>query len=160
MFRIIATAVCCIALSWGAAANDAAKLVGTWKLVSFVTEFQDGSPARPVLGVNAKGYAIFTADGRQLVYLESEGRTPAKNDEDRVKLFSSMLAITGMYRVDGGKYILKVDGASNPTMVGTERISDLKLDGDRLNLVAPWAPSPLLPGNPMTRGVTVWQRVK
>ena len=33
-------------------ADDVAKVAGTWKLVSFWNEFQDGSDARPTYGKN------------------------------------------------------------------------------------------------------------
>ena len=42
-------------------ADDSAKLVGTWKLIAFETEFQDGSPPRPIFGKNPVGYGIAAA---------------------------------------------------------------------------------------------------
>lgn len=160
MFRTIAIAAACVLLSCSAIAKDSAKLVGTWKLVSFVTEFQDGSPSRPVLGPNAKGYLVHTPDGRQIVFIEADGRKPAKADEERIGLFNTMISWTGIYRFEGDKYVLKVDGAWNPAITGTERVSTVKIDGDRIHFIAPWAPNPILPGAPVTRGLTVWERVK
>ena len=55
-------------------ADDSAKLVGTWKLIAFETEFQDGSPPRPIFGKNPLGYANFSAEGRLIAVLEAEGR--------------------------------------------------------------------------------------
>ena len=48
-----AAATTAVALSLGAhpaLANDNARLVGTWRLVAFDTEFQNGEPSRPAFG--------------------------------------------------------------------------------------------------------------
>lgn len=141
-------------------ADDSAKLVGTWKLIAFETEFQDGSPPRPIFGKNPVGYGIFTAEGRLIAVLEAEGRKVAKTDEERVALLRTTVAYSGLYRVEGDKWITNVDVAWNPAWHGTEQVRYFKLDGDRLDIVAAWAPDAALPGTPMTRGVLKWVRSK
>ena len=141
-------------------ADDSAKLVGTWKLIAFETEFQDGSPPRPIFGKSPLGYAIFSAEGRLIAVLEAEGRTVAKTDEERVALLRTTVAYSGLYRVEGDKWITNVDVAWNPAWHGTEQVRYFKLDGDRLDIVAAWAPDAALPGTPMTRGVLKWVRSK
>lgn len=141
-------------------ADDAAKLVGNWKLIAFETEFQDGSPPRPIFGKNPLGYANFSPDGRLIAVLEAEGRKVAKTDEERVALLRSTVAYSGLYRVEGDKWITKVDVAWNPAWHGTEQVRYFKLDGDRLDIVAAWAPDAMLPGSPVTRGVLKWVRSK
>jgi hypothetical protein len=143
-----------------ALANDGAKLVGTWKLVSFVTEFQDGSPPRATFGDKPTGYLVYTAEGRLMTLIEAEGRKPAATDEERAGLMRSMLAWTGKYRMEGERHTLMVDGASNPQLKGTERPAIVRVDGNRLTALSPWVPSPNLPNAPIVRGVTVWERVK
>ena len=69
---------------------------------------------------NPIGYAIFTPEGRMMAVLEGEGRRKnPKTDEDRLALFRSMVAYTGMYYVDGDKWTTKVDVA------GTRIVAEL-----------------------------------
>ena len=46
--------------------------------------------------------------------LTGEGRKAAKTIQDRAELLNSLVAYTGMYRVEGDKWITKVDVAWNP----------------------------------------------
>ena len=141
-------------------ADDSAKLVGNWKLIAFETEFQDGSPPRPIFGKSPLGYANFSAGGRLIAVLEAEGRKVAKTDEERAALLRSTVAYSGRFRVEGDKWITNVDVAWNPAWHGTEQVPYFKLDGDRLDIVAAWAPDQTLPGTPMSRGVLKWVRSK
>jgi hypothetical protein len=154
-------AVAVLLVSWMAAqpvlADDSAKLLGTWKLVSFETEFQDGRPSRPVYGAKPTGYLLYTPQ-RMMTLIEGEGRQPGKTVEERAALMATMIAWTGAYRLEGDKHILKVDAAWNPALNGTERVATFKLEGNRLHFTSPWAPALNLPGSPMTRGITVWER--
>lgn len=150
----------CMALPSPLRADDSAKLLGTWKLVSYETEFQDGRPRQAVFGANPRGYLVYTAEGRQMVLIEAEGRKPPASAEDRVALFNSMISWSGTYKLEGDRHVLKIDSALNPALVGAERLSTIKVEGDRLHALSPWSPSPVLPGAPMARGVTVWERMK
>jgi hypothetical protein len=139
-------------------ASDAAKIVGTWKLVSFVNEFQDGSEARGAYGNNPTGYAIFTQEGRAMFMVEGEGRKAPENDEQRAAAFRTIIAYTGIYRLEGDKFITKVDVSWNPTWVGTEQVRDYKLDDNTFKVISPWVMSPNL--GKMTRATVTWQRGK
>jgi hypothetical protein len=68
-----------------ASANDNGKLVGTWRLVSFETEFRDSGERRPDFGKNPVGYVIFTDQGRMMGLIEAEGRPLPKTDEEARK---------------------------------------------------------------------------
>jgi hypothetical protein len=50
--------------------------------------------------------------------------------------------------------------AWTPLLHNTEQLRHYKLDGDRLEVITPWAPEPRLPGQPVTRTILLWQRVK
>ena len=143
-----------------AVVDDGAKLVGIWKLISCETQFQDGRDSRPCFGKNPAGYIIMTPQARMMAVLEGEGRKPGKTDEELAALFRTMFAYTGMYRVEGDKWITKVDVSWNPAWHGTEQVRFYKLESDRLQVTSAWAPSPLLPGAPMVRGVLMWEREK
>ena len=145
-------------LTTSALANDSAKVVGTWKLVSFVNEFQDGSEPRGAYGNRPTGYIIFTPDGRMMAVVEAEGRKPPENDEQRAAAFRTIIAYTGMYRLQGDKFTTKVDVSWNPAWVGTEQVRDYRLEGDQLKVVSPWVMSPNL--GKMTRATVTWERSK
>jgi hypothetical protein len=138
--------------------DEGTKVVGTWKLVSFENEFQDGSERRPMYGKNPTGYIIFTPDGRMMAIFEAEGRKAPQTDEERAVAFRTMIACTGIYRLEGDKWVTKVDVSWNPAWNGTDQVRFFKLDGDRLQVISAWVMSPNL--GKMTRGVLTWERVK
>jgi len=120
-------------------ADDRAKLLGTWRLVSFEVESKATGEKEPLLGKNPTGYIIFTPEGRFMAILTGEGRKAPKTDQDRADLLKSMFAYTGMYRLEGDKWIAKVDVAWNAEWVGTEQVRFFRVDGNRLQVISAWA---------------------
>lgn len=141
-----------------AVANDNARLVGTWKVVSFDTEFQSGEPARPFMGQKWVGYTVFTSEGRTMSVWEAEGRTAPNSDADRAALLRSMNALTGTYRYEGGTGVVEVDIAANPSYKGTQT-RGYTLDGNRLQITTPWTPNASIAGSPITRSLIRFERV-
>jgi len=136
-----------------------ARIVGSWRLVSYELEFQDGGERLFPLGAHPNGYLVFGPDGRMMAYLEAAGRTAPRSDEERSAAYRTLLAYTGRYRVDGDKWITKVDGAWNVGWSGTDQERFFTLDGDRLSVIAQWNPNPLYCGR-MTRGHLTFEREK
>ena len=97
---ILIFAIGALLLTQSAIADDRERLIGTWKLLSFENEFQDGSARRSVYGQNPTGFVILTAEGRMVGIVAGEGRKPAKNDEERAALLRTMFAYSGMYRLE------------------------------------------------------------
>ena len=126
-------------------ADDRAKLLGIWRLVSYEVETQATGEREPVLGKNPTGNIIFTPEGRMMVVLTGEGRKAPTTDQDRADLFKSMVAYTGMYRVDGDKWLTKVDVACEP-----------RLGGHRTDPLFPrrWRPAPREHGGDAMGGPT------
>lgn len=140
-------AMFCMALTVGpAVADDRANLIGTWKLSGGEVEFQDSGERRPLYGTDRMGYITFTRDGRMLGIIEGDSRKPPQTDEDRARLLRTMIAYSGLYRLEGDKWITAVDVAWNPAWIGTEQVRFYKLDGDRLVVSTPWVPSLNFPG--------------
>ena len=162
MFRALAFSIVALIASQAAVADDRERLIGTWKLLSFENEFQDGRPRSATLlyGQSPTGFIILTAEGRMMAIVEGEGRKPASTDEERAALLRTLLAYSGMYRVEGDKWITKVDVSWNSAYNGTEQVRIFKVDGNRLGVAGPWGPSPNLPGSPTTRAVLLWERSK
>lgn len=120
-------------------------LVGTWQLVSFEAEVQATGAREPARGAHPSGYIVFTPEGRMLVLITNEGRTPPGNDQDRAALFLSMVAYGGPYRTDASSWTTRVDVAANPALVGTEQRRSFRLDGNLLEEstdVMQWAAHP------------------
>lgn len=71
---------------------DRTALIGVWKLLSYQTEFQDGSPKRALFGEHPTGYIVFTSEGRMMALIEAEGRKAPSTDADRAALLRSVIA--------------------------------------------------------------------
>ena len=160
MLKALALSIVALIATQAAMADDRERLIGTWKVVSFDNEFQDGSPRRALYGEHPTGFVILTADGRMVAIVEGEGRRPANTDEERAALLRTMFAYSGMYRLEGNKWITKVDVSWNPAWNGTDQVRFYKLDGNRLEVTGAWNPNPNLPGSPITRGVVLFERAK
>jgi lipocalin-like protein len=141
-------------------ADDSPRLIGVWKLLSFQSEFQDGSPTRAMFGEHPSGYIILTKEGRMMSVIEGENRKAPQTDADRASLLNSLIAYSGKYRIDGSQWILAVDVAWNPAWDGTEQVRSFELAGDRLTVTSPWQHAPNFPGAPMSRGIVVFERIK
>jgi hypothetical protein len=145
----------------GVGASDVEQqLLGVWKLESFYTELKATGERKNIFGEKPNGYLILTPEKRMMALLTAEGRKQPNTDEDRIAAFWSMSAYSGIYRVEGDKWITNVDVAWTETWIGSDQIRFFKLEGDTLTAISMWMPHALLPGNPEARGVAVWSRVK
>lgn len=152
-----------VVLAMGAPSTFAAEgtqVHGVWKLVSYEVEIQATGQKEPVMGKNPTGYVIFIPEGRVWFVLTGEGRQPAKTVQDRADLLSTVIAYTGTYRVEGDKWITKVDVAWNPEWVGTEQARSFKIEGDRLQVLTPWRIMPNWADKGMSRSIVTFDRVK
>jgi len=139
---------------------ESAAVVGTWKLLSYEVEVQATGERWPVMGNNPTGYVVFNPEGRVFFVLTGEGRKAATNDKERADLLSTLVAYTGSYRLEGDKWITKVDVAWNPEWVGTEQIRPFTLDGDRLQVTTPWRVMPNWADKGTTRSIVTFTRSK
>jgi hypothetical protein len=112
------------------------------------------------MGKNPAGYAIFTADGRVMFVITGDGRKPAKTIEERAALLGSLIAYTGTYRIEGDKWITKVEVAWNPEWVGTEQTRFFQLNDNRLQVLTTWGVMPNWPEKGPTRGILTFERAK
>ena len=141
-------------------ADDGAKIQGIWKLVGYEIEIQSTGQKEPAMGPNPTGYTVFTLEGRVWFVLTGGDRKPAKTAEEKAELLNTVVAYTGKYRVEGNKWITKVDVAWNPEWVGTEQVRTFKLEGNRLQVLTPWRVMPNWPQKGMTRSIVTFEREK
>jgi hypothetical protein len=141
-------------------ADDRAQIHGVWRLVSYEVEIQSTGQKEPFMGQKPTGYATFTPEGRVFFVLTGEGRKAAKTIQDRAELLGSLVAYTGVYRLEGDKWITKVDVAWNPEWVGTEQARVFKVEGERLQVLTPWRVMPNWADKGMTRSIVTFERAK
>ncbi len=157
MIRWTALLVGCLSAGCATFQDDRAKLVGSWRIVSFHSEIQDSGERGMPLGDAPKGYIVFTPEGRTMSYLEASGRKQPQTDEERAAAFRTLLAYTGRYRIEGERFITSVDGAWNAVWVGTDQVRTFRIEGDRLYIATNWAKAPIYK-NRVGRAVLVWER--
>lgn len=160
MFRLLVVLLGVACATPSAMADERARLVGTWKLKSFVTEIQASGEKRSVYGAKPRGYAVFTPEHRLMVVITGEGRKPAQSVEERAALLITMFAYTGQYSVQENRLITKVDASWNEAWTGTDQVRFFKVDGDRLEVFTGWAPSITLADKPIVRGLLSFEREK
>ncbi len=127
-------------------------LIGTWKLVSFQTEFENGE--REDLYEQAAGYLIISHDGRMFAILADSAR---QANDPPSSLFDRMMAYSGRYRIQGeGSFVTDVDVAWHPSWLGTEQARYYKVEGDTLSIITAPGKHPKYPG--LVRGILSWRR--
>ena len=137
-----------------------AKLVGTWKLISFDIEYQESGKRQTLFGANPRGYAIFTPEGRMMALITSAGRKPGEAVEQKAELLRTMMSYTGIYRLDGDRIITKIDISWNETWTGTDQERYYRFSGNQLDIVTAWMPDPFHPERHISRGILTWERAQ
>jgi hypothetical protein len=134
----------------------AERLVGAWRLVSFESFDQNGT-ARP--GNYDTGMIVYDASGRmsaQLMHSSNKASAPLTADADRAAAYRRYLGYWGPFTVDEAKSIVvhRVEGASNPSWVGSNQVRHYRLtaDGKRLTLS--------VKNGERTTSTLVWERIR
>ena len=140
--------------------EEESRIVGTWRLLSYVVEVQASGEKLPVMGEKPDGYAIFLPGGRVFFMLTREGRKPAKTDREKAELLDTLVAYTGTYSIAGDTWSTSVDVAWNPEWVGTKQVRTFKLEGDRLDVLTPWRIMPNWSDKGTTRSIISFERSK
>lgn len=134
------------------------RIVGTWRLLSYVVEVQATGERLPVMGGKPDGYVTFLPTGRVFFMLTGEARKPAKTDRERAELLDTLVAYTGTYSVGEDTWTTSVDVAWNPEWVGTRQVRTFQLEGDRLDILTPWRIMPNWSDKGTTRSIISFER--
>jgi len=144
-----------------ALAQSASEVVGTWSLVSSVTEKdgtridQFGSGAKGMMTLDADGHFMLTIIGPDLPKFASNNRAGGTPDENKA-VVSKSIAMIGTYSVNSADKTLtfKVDSATFPNWNGTEQKRLLSSSNtDELKYITPTASSGGV-------GTVTWRRAK
>lgn len=79
---------------------------------------------------------MLVADNR----VKPTGAVPT--DEERAKLFGTMIAYTGTYRIEGDRVVHDVDVSWNQLWSGSQQVRFFKANGDTLTIATAVAKSP------------------
>ncbi|MBO3745132.1 lipocalin-like domain-containing protein [Streptosporangiaceae bacterium NEAU-GS5] len=131
--------------------------IGTWRLVSSYFVAQESGDRLDVLGAEPFGYAVFESTGRLISLLTSDARTRAASGADPAALHKSMIAYTGRWSIDGDKIVTLVDGAWDPSWVGTEQVRYFTFDGRTLSVRSAPFGHPSFPGQEVI-GYVDWEK--
>jgi hypothetical protein len=134
--------------------QSASSPVGTWKIVSCQFEAEGSGDRRNIYDEHPVGVIVITAEGRLVTLLTAGNRVPTAAAGD---LFDSMMAYSGLFRLEGDRLITKVDSAWHPAWVGTEQTRSFKRDGDTLSLMTDFQEHPKFPGQ-RVRGIMIWHK--
>ena len=122
-----------------AAQDLGSQLVGMWKYVSNVqTETASGKVIKPY-GDKLSGYIIYTKGGRLLFALFGEGRQkPAIpfSDADRAKLFTTLTAGSGTYKLEGKTLTTTYDTSWHELWTGTTQKRTIEIVGNKLTVTS------------------------
>ena len=143
-------------------ADEKNRLVGTWKLVSAVSEDLASGQKTDIYKGKPVGFISYGADGRMMtIIVDSDRKKPAgpvASAPEAEALFRSMAAYAGTYMIKGSQVIHRPDASWNESWTGTDQVRDYKFDGERLILAT--APSPDPFSGKMSIRTLSWKKIK
>jgi hypothetical protein len=137
------------------AADHAANLVGSRRLVSFKSVPVDGAEARDILGQNTKGFLVFLPQGRMTALITADA--PIRSGAHVDETVHRVVGYSGRYRIEGDQLIARIDVASNETWPGSEQVRHFSLQGATLTIKGAPQDSLLFPGKKAI-GTLIWER--
>jgi hypothetical protein len=99
-------------------------LTGTWRLRSWTATGDDG--VEHPMGDPPEGVLVYTADGTMITTIGRAGRTPIDGgdmlrgpDDQRLEAFTSFIAYSGTWHVEGTDVVHDVTMSLFPNWIGT-----------------------------------------
>jgi hypothetical protein len=136
-------------------------LLGTWKLQSYTTEYDDGRTVES-FGAHPSGYLSYSADCRMYGIVVAEGRSrPASvvpSEAEQAALFASMGAYAGTYTVEGDKVTHHVDVSWIESWTGTAQVRQFRIEGNTLHIRSAPAVDPA--DGRVSSATLIWTRVQ
>lgn len=114
------------------------QVAGTWRLMSAEDKNAQGQWIPGTFGTPPSGYFIYDATGYASIQIMTtppvtlsdpdNGPTPA----EALQIFNNYIAYYGTWTVDESTITVNVEGAWDPTQVGTAQARPYTVDGDTL----------------------------
>lgn len=137
-------------------------LVGRWQLTGWTATDETGAVTTP-FGEKPQGVVIYTAHGWMSGQLAAGDRPNlstavalAGTDRERAEAYSTYIAYSGEYRLEGDTVIHTLRMSLFPNWIGTEQRRTVELAADRLTLRTP--PTPV--GNHILVNALHWIRAE
>jgi hypothetical protein len=125
---------------------DASALLGTWKMISWQRESVATGERADALGPDPLGFINYGADGRMFAIVIQKDRDPpagpVPTDDEKLRLFNSMLAYAGTYTLYDDRVVHHIDTSWNQTWTGTDQVRFYKIDGNVLTITGAPAKDP------------------
>ena len=143
--------------------GEAQRLVGTWRLLSYVREEVPTGARSDVMGSHPNGYLNYSADGRLiLIIVGSDRHKPTgavASPQEAQALLTSMLAYAGTYTLDAASHTVThhIEVSWDETRTNESHVRMYRLDGKRLILTTPPSRDPAS-GRTTVRTVT-WEKL-
>jgi hypothetical protein len=138
MKRLFLSVALTFALSSSIAGANDNSIFGTWSMQSFVREVVATGERQSEFGEKPVGFISYQPDGRMFAMLVGDNRakptgTPP-TDEEKAKLFGTLIAYSGTYVVEGDKITHKIDVSWNQTWTGGDQVRFFKVNGTTLTI--------------------------
>ena len=136
-----------------------AKLVGSWTLLSYITEHPDGTMGKPY--GEAVGRLNYDEEGNMAGQVMRPNRlqvAPGQWGTQEVRsAYAGYIAYFGRYQVNeaGDTVVHHVEGALNPGWVGGHQVRRLRFDGDLLILS-----TDVQKGGALVRHTLTWKKLE
>jgi len=106
-------------------------VIGTWRMVRAVARDANGNELPAPYGGQPLGRVVIGADGR-MIAVTSDGRRDLPAGATR-----EYGGYCGNYTYDGKQLITRVDGAADPSRIGTDQVRDVRFEGNLMVLRPP-----------------------
>ncbi len=106
-------------------------VIGTWRLVKAVARDADGRELPAPYGGKPMGRVVLGADGRMMAAI-CDSRKEIPPGEKR-----EYGGYCGNYTYDGKRLVTRVDGAADPSRMGTDQVREVRFEGNLMVLRPP-----------------------
>lgn len=113
------------------------RVLGSWRLTSWVTRDVATGERRDALGRNPCGSVIYTPERVTFLILKNDRTRPEQlppSNEEKVTLFDTMFAYSGRYTVEPDRIIHHVDMSWNQAWNGTDQVRYYVVENDTLTI--------------------------
>jgi hypothetical protein len=132
-------------------------IAGCWTLKSCYFEVVDSGERLFPYGENPRGVLVIHESGRMAAVITPRTQAIPTTEADRAKAFEQLVAYSGRYRSEGGRFVTDVDVSWLPQWVGMPQGRNFALRDDLLDVVSDTISLPLA-GGALARGVLTWAR--
>jgi len=144
------------------AAHAATDLIGTWRLVRWASEGEDG--IEYPMGEAPEGILVYTPDGTMITTIGRPGRAPIDGGDmlagpvdQRLSAMTTFVAYAGTFRVEDGDVVHEVTMSLFPNWIGTTQRRHTALSPDRRTLEL--SADPFVLRGRMSTQRLAWERV-